>query len=168
MAPTDAAPALAQGSLDFACGYGGGLARMKESGNVLLTGTEKEELGILVFDVTSAPSSFIQENPDMMAKFLSVTAAANDKWNSGEGMDDMLAVIAKESGMDLAAAKSAISTMKFPSVEEQLSEKWFGGNMQTFMAGVADVFKEAGDIEATLDSYDSRANSAPLEAVSNM
>lgn len=168
MSPTDAAPALAQGNLDFACGYGGGLARMKDSGNVLLTGAEKEELGILVFDVTSAPASFIEENPEMVAKFLAVTAEYNAKWNSGEGNDEMIAIVAKEAGMDLADAKSAVSTMKFPSIEEQLSDKWFGGAVQTFMGGVADVFKEAGSIEATLDSYDSRANAGPLEAAGKM
>lgn len=168
MSPTDAAPALAQGALDFACGYGGGLGRMKESGNVLLTGAEKEALGILVFDVTTAPSSFIAENPDLVAKFLAVTAAANEKWNSGKGGDEMLTIIAREAGMDLEGARSAISTMKFPSLEEQLSDKWFGGAVQTFMGGVANVFKEAGSIESTLNSYDDRANAAPLEAASKM
>ena len=168
MSPTDAAPALAQGNLDFACGYGGGLARMKESGNVLLTGAEKEALGILVFDVTTAPAQFIEEQPELAAKFLAVTAKANEKWNSGKGGDAMLAVIAKEAGMTLEGAKEAISTMKFPSVEEQLSEKWFGGAAQTFMGGVAKVFKDAGSIETTLDSYESRANIGPLEAASKM
>ena len=51
MAPPEGAAALGQKAVDFACGYGGGLTRMKEYGNVLLTGAEKEELGILVFDV---------------------------------------------------------------------------------------------------------------------
>jgi len=36
MAPPEGAAALGQGAVDFACGYGGGLARMKEYGNVLL------------------------------------------------------------------------------------------------------------------------------------
>lgn len=168
MAPTDAAPALAQGSLDFACGYGGGLTRMKESGNVLLNATEKEELGILVFDVTSAPTQFIQENPELTSKFLAVTAEANEKWNSGAGGDEMLKLIARESGQTFDSAKAAISTMKFPSIQEQLSEKWFGGNVQTFMGGVAGVFKESGSIDNTLDSYDGRANPAPLEAASKL
>ncbi|MEM1074226.1 MAG: ABC transporter substrate-binding protein, partial [Pseudomonadota bacterium] len=48
MAPPEGAAALSQGAVDFACGYGGGLGRMKEYGNVLLTGDEKEDLGILV------------------------------------------------------------------------------------------------------------------------
>ncbi|MEL7133771.1 MAG: ABC transporter substrate-binding protein, partial [Pseudomonadota bacterium] len=61
MAPAEGAAALAQGSVDMACGWGGALRRMKESGNVLLTGAEKEELGILVFDATTAPANFIAE-----------------------------------------------------------------------------------------------------------
>jgi len=167
MPPPEGAAALAQGAVDFACGYGGGLARMKEHGNVLLTGAEKEELGILVFDVTSAPNDFIAENEDLVAKFLAVTAAANEKWNSSQD-EAMLEVIAKESGMDLEGARSAISTMKFPSLEEQLSDKWFGGSAQTFMKGVADVFVEAGSIDSALPSYEGSVNTGPLAAASQM
>src|SRR5690606_28137416 len=59
MAPPDGSAAFAQKSVDLFCGWGGSLRRAKETGNVLLTGAEKEELGILVFDVTSAPASFV-------------------------------------------------------------------------------------------------------------
>ena len=162
MPPPDGAIALAQGAVDFACGYGGGLTRMKESGKVLLSGAEKEELGILVFDVTSTTKEFAAENPELLAKFLKVTAAANDRWNSGVGSDMMLEVIAKESGMDLDAAKASIATMKFPSREEQLTGKWFGGGIQTFMKGVADVFVEAGSIDGAMDNYMGSANPVPL------
>jgi len=167
MPPPEGAAALAQGAVDFACGYGGGLARMKEHGNVLLTGAEKEALGILVFDVTSTPASFAAEHEELLAKFLGVTAAANDKWNAGQS-DEMLKVIAKESGMDLAGAKSAISTMKFPSAKDQLSKTWLGGNAQTFMKGVADVFVEAGSIDSALPDYQESVNTAPLTAATSM
>lgn len=163
MPPPEGAAALAQKSVDFACGYGGGLTRMKEHGNVLLTGTEKEELGILVFDVTSAPAAFVAENADLVSKFLGITAAANAKWNAGQD-EAMLTVLAKEAGMDLDAAKAAVATMKFPSAEEQLSEKWLGGNAQIFMKGVADVFVEAKSIDKALDSYENAVNAAPLAA----
>lgn len=163
MPPPEGAVALGQGAVDFACGYGGGLTRMKEHGNVLLTGKEKEELGILVFDVTSAPASFIAENGELVSKFLAVTAAANDEWNTNQS-EEMLKVIAKQAGMDLPAAKIAIATMKFPSSKDQLSEKWLGGNVAPFMKGVADVFVTAGSIDAALDSYEDAVNSAPLKA----
>jgi len=167
MPPPEGANALGQKAVDFACGYGGGLTSMKEFGDTLLTGAEKEELGILVFDVTSAPADFIAENGDVVAKFLKVTADANTEWNTN-GSDEMLAVIAEQSGMDMDAAKASIGTMKFPSIEEQLSSTWFGGAAAPFMKGVADVFVGAGSIDSALDSYEGAVNTGPLEAASKM
>ncbi len=168
MAPPDGAAAIAQGAVDMACGYGGGLGRMKEHGNVLLTGAEKEDLGILVFDVISAPAPFLAENPDIAAKFLKVTSDANAMWTEGSKTDEMLTVIAKDAGMDEAKARTDIGTFVFPSVEEQLSKKWFGGGTQEFMKGVSGVFVDAGSISSALGSYDSRVDTGPLKAVEGM
>ena len=167
MAPADGAAAFAQGELDMVCGWGGALQRMKEHGNVLLTGAEKEELGILVFDVTSAPASFIAENPDLVAKFLKVTADANAAWHGG-GAATMLPVIARDAGMDEAATASFLETVRFPGVEEQLTERWLGGTVQAYLKGVADVFVEAGGIDAALPTYDNAVNAAPLTAAAGM
>ena len=120
-----------------------------------------------MFDVTSAPADYIAENGDVVAKFLKVTADANAAWAANPS-DEMLAVIAEQSGMDVDSAKGAISTMKFPSIEEQLSSKWFGGAASPFMKGVADVFVGAGSIDSALDSYDGAINTGPLEAASKM
>jgi taurine transport system substrate-binding protein len=67
--------------------------------------------------------------------------------------------------MDLEATRTSISTMDFPSVEDQLSDKWLGGNVQKFMKGVADVFVEAGSIDKALESYDGTVNTGPLKAM---
>ncbi|MCA0273792.1 MAG: ABC transporter substrate-binding protein [Proteobacteria bacterium] len=168
MAPPDGAAAIAQGAVDMACGYGGGLNRMKEHGNVLLTGAEKEALGILVFDVISAPAAFVAENPDLAAKFMKVTEDANAMWNEGSKQAEMIEVIAKDAGMDVETAKKDISTFVFPSVDVQLSEKWLGGGAQTFMKGVSQVFLDAGSIPAARDTYDAAVSTAPLEAVKGM
>ena len=168
MAPPDGAAALAQGAVDMACGWGGSLRRMLEHGNILLTGAEKEELGILVFDVTSGPANWVAENSDLVAKFLKVTADANAMWNSGEHTAEMLPVIAKDAGMDEDATKATISTFVFPSVDEQLTDKWLGGGSQGFMKGVADVFVNAGSIDAALDSYENAVNAGPLKSAGGM
>jgi taurine transport system substrate-binding protein len=63
MAPPDGAAAFAQGSLDMVCGWGGSLRRMKEHGNVLLTGAEKDRDRHLVFDVTSVPAGWVPRTP---------------------------------------------------------------------------------------------------------
>jgi len=168
MAPPDGAAAFAQGNLDMVCGWGGALRRMKENGNVLLTGAEKEDLGILVFDVTSAPSSFIAEEGELLAKFLAVTAEANDMWNNGGMADEMLPVIAKDAGMDEEATAATMATFVFPGVDEQLSDKWLAGGAQSFMNGVAQVFVDAGSIGSKLDSYDANVNAGPLQSASGM
>ncbi len=167
MAPAEGQAALAQGSVDMACGWGGALRRMKESGNVLLTGAEKEELGILVFDVTSAPTNFVAENPDVVAKFLKVTADANAQWADGQPAS-MLSVIAKDAGMSEADTASTMSTFVFPTVADQLSGKWLGGGAQSFMKGVADVFVEANSIDAAKASYANNVNVGPLRSASSM
>lgn len=164
MAPPEGAAAIAQGAVDMFCGWGGALRRAKEHGNVLLTGAEKEELGILVFDVTSGPASFIAENPDMVAKFLKVTAEANAKWADSANHAEMLPVIAKDSGMDSDATASTLATFVFPTVADQLSAKWLGGGAQEFMKGVADVFVSAGAIDKALDTYANNVNTGPLAA----
>lgn len=168
MAPPDGAAAIAQGAVDMACGFGGGLGRMKEHGDVLLTGAEKEELGILVFDVTTSPAAFLAENPELAAKFVKVTADANAMWNEGSKKAEMIEVIAKDAGMDVETATRDIGTFVFPSIDEQLSAKWLGGGSQEFMKGVAEVFVTAGSIPAALDSYEGVVNTAPLEAAKGM
>jgi len=164
MAPPEGAAAIAQGAVDMFCGWGGALRRAKEHGNVLLTGAEKEDLGILVFDVTSGPASFIAENPDMVTKFLKVTAEANAQWADSANHAEMLPVIAKDSGMDNDATASTMATFVFPTVADQLSAKWLGGGAQEFMKGVADVFVSAGAIDKALDTYANNVNTGPLAA----
>ena len=168
MAPPDGAAAFAQGAVDMACGWGGSLRRMKEHGNVLLTGAEKEELGILVFDVTSAPAGWVAENSDVAAKFLKVTAEANAMWADEANHAEMLPVIAKDAGMDEEATMETISTFVFPTVDDQLKAKWLGGGAQEFMKGVAQVFVEAGSIDAAKDSYENAVNTGPLQAAHGM
>jgi taurine transport system substrate-binding protein len=168
MAPADGAAALAQGAVDMSCGWGGALRRMKEHGNVLLTGAEKEELGILVLDVTSAPASFVAENPEVVAKFLAVTGEMNDMWNEGSMVEEMLPVIAADAGMDVEATRETMATFVFPSIEEQLSAKWLGGGVQNFMLGVAGVFVTAGSIPSALESYESNVNVSPLTEAHGM
>lgn len=166
MAPPEGAAAFAQGNLDMVCGWGGALRRMKEHGNVLLTGAEKTELGILVFDVTSVPADFAAENGELLQSFLKVTAEANEQWNSGNSRDEMLPVIAKDSGMDVDATAQTIDTFVFPGVGDQLSDKWLGGNAQEFMLGVANVFVEAGSIPSARATYADAVDTSHLQAVS--
>lgn len=166
MAPPEGAVALSHGAVDLACGYGGGLARMLEHGDVLLSGPEKAALGIQVFDVTSAPVSFVSEYSELVAAFLAVTAAANTQWVEAQS-EEMLAAIAQQSGMPVDEARAALDGFEFPTIEQQLSAAWLGSTTVEFMKDMADVFVSAGYIDAALPSYDQAVNVGPLQAAAD-
>ncbi len=167
MAPPDGAAAFASGNLDMVCGWGGSLRRMKEYGNVLLTGAEKEKLGIQVFDATTVPTQWAKENAELLAKFLKVTANMNAKYAAG-GADEMLPTIAKAAGMKEKATKETLAGFAFPTIKEQLSAKWLGGGTQKFLKEVGDFFVKQGTIPKARDNYDSAVDSSYLEAASKM
>jgi len=167
MAPADGAAAFATGNLDMVCGWGGALRRMKEHGNVLMSGAEKEALGIQVFDATSVSTSWAQENAELLEKFLKVTAQMNQQYND-KNTDKMLPVIAKAAGMDLKATRDTMKGFSFPSTEEQLSQKWLGGGTQKFLKEVADFFVAQGIIPKARKNYNDAVDSSYLEAAAKL
>lgn len=166
LTPPDAAAAIAQGNIDVFCGWGGSLARAKEYGNILLTGAEKEELGIRIFDVISAPGAFAAENPDLVAKFLKVVNDQNAAYAAGP--DAFIPVLAKDAGLDEAGTKDQLAGFTLPTVGEKLSDKWLGGGLQAYLKSVADFFVATGNIPAALDSYDGAVDASYLEAASKL
>lgn len=167
MAPPDGAAAFASGNLDMVCGWGGSLRRMKEHGNTLLTGAEKEALGIQVFDATTVTTQWAQENAELLSKFLKVTADMNAQY-AGGGAGEMLPTIAKAAGMDKIATEETLAGFVFPTIEQQLSAKWLGGGTQQFLKEVGDFFVEQGTIPKARDSYESAVDTSYLEAASKM
>jgi taurine transport system substrate-binding protein len=169
MAPPDGAAAFAQGSLDMVCGWGGSLRRMKEHGNVLLTGAEKDELGISVFDVTSVPASFAAENADVLAKFLKVTArherhVADRKHGRNAA--------GHRQGCGYGARHDAADTLDLPvphrrgSALRQVARQ---GGARVPQGRGGDFFKEQGNIHvARATPMTSAVNTGPLAAAAKM
>lgn len=165
MAPVDSAAAFASGNLDMVCGWGGALRRMKEHGNVLISGAEKEEVVGKVFDVTSVPTQWAEENAETLAKFLKVTADMNAAYAADRS--PMMAAISKEAGMDLETTTAIIDVFGFPSVADQLSDAWFGDYLAGSLASSAAALEEAGQIKALAD-YSAVIDASYLEAASKM
>ncbi len=167
MSPSDSAAAFSQPNTDLAmvCGWGGSLRKMKEHGNPILEGKEKEKVVGKVFDVTSIPTSFGEENPKLLAKFLKVTADMNAKYAKDPA--PMMEAISKAAGMDAAGTKAVISTFVFPGVDEQLSAEWMGGGVADYLTSSAKKLEEGGKIKA-LSDYKAVVNSSYLEAASKL
>jgi taurine transport system substrate-binding protein len=167
MSPVDAAAAFANGNMDMVCGWGGPLARMKQHGNPLVTGAEKEAIVGKVYDVTSTVGSWAKENAETVEKFLAVVHKLNAEFNDG-GAEKMMPAIAEQAGMDPETA-TGIATlgMAFLPIETQLGAEWMGGFMQKNFKEAADKMAEAGSIKA-MDSYDQAVDASYLAAASKM
>ena len=166
LSPADGAAAIARGDVAMACGWGGGLRRMLEHGNVLLTGAEKRALGIRIFDVISVDSNFAAENAELVARFIKVTDDMNRRF--AEEREAMLPVIADAAGMDMEATVATIDAFGFPLIEDQLGEEWLGGGLQSFIKNVADFFVAQGTIESALDSYEGVINTSYMQMAAEM
>jgi taurine transport system substrate-binding protein len=165
MSPVDSAAAFASGNLDMVCGWGGALRRMREHGNVLMSGATKESIVGKVFDVTSVPTAWAQENSETLTKFLAVTAKMNAMYAADRS--GMMADIAKEAGMDLETTTAIIDIFGFPTAEVQLSDAWFGGFLAESLTASAAALEEAGQI-TPLSDYSAVIDSSYLEAAHNM
>lgn len=166
LSPADGAAAISRGDVDMACGWGGGLRRMLEHGNVLLTGAEKAALGIRIFDMISVDPAFAAENPELIAGFLRVTEDMNVMYANDPG--SMTETIAREAGMDMDATVATLNGFGFPTMEEQLSDAWLGGGLQDFLKEVADFFVAQGTLDSSLDSYVGTVNASYMQAASEM
>lgn len=167
MAPSDSAAAFSQPNSDLAmaCGWGGSLRTMKQHGNVLLSGPEKEAVVGKVFDVTSVPTAFAAENADLVAKFLKITADMNAKYAADR--KPMMASISKAAGMDLEGTTAVLDVFAFPTIEEQLSDAWFGKFVVEYLTENAKALEEADKIKA-LPDYNAVINTSYLEAASKL
>jgi len=164
--PAEGAAAIQGGDVDMSCGWGGGLNRMLEAGNILMTGAEMEdEIGLKVFDVTSARGDFVEDHSDVVEAFLRVTEQANRGWESDP--DSRISAISTESGMTEEDAAGSLATFSFPTISDQLSDKWFGNDVPNFMNEVADLFVEEGALESKLDDYSAVIDTSLLEELNS-
>ena len=137
--PADGAVSLADGSVAMACLFGGNSIKAAlESGTKLMSDDAMDEAGIVSFDVVSVTEKFAQENPDLLRTFMEVTDAINAEYAADQSK---LAVISKEAGMDEETTVNQLSTMGFPSSQEQL-DSYFneGGQASVAISIVGDAF----------------------------
>lgn len=151
LSPADGAAAIARGDVALACGWGGALRRMKDYGDVLMTGAEMEEIGLRVYSVISATDDFAANHGDLITTFLRVTEDANLAYK--EDPASKVPTIAQAAGMSEEDAEAILALMVFPTAEEQLSAMWMDGEISRFTKEVADFFVEQGEVESALDDY---------------
>ena len=159
-----AVAALDSGEVAMACAFGGAVNQMiANGGNLLMTGSEQEAIGIRVFDIISTTGEFAEEYPDVLTDFLQVTEDANRAYNRDRS--PFIDTIAEAAGMERAPTIALLDAFSFPEKDVQLSQAWLGGTVQQVMKDQMDFFVAQGEIASALSSYDSFVDTSFLEAV---
>ena len=160
-----AVAALDSGEVAMACAFGGAVNQMlANGGNLVMTGSEQEAIGIRVFDIISTTGDFAAAHPDMVTGFLQVTEDANRAYN--DDREPFIDTIAGAAGMERSATIALLDAFAFPEKDTQLSDAWLGGTVQAVMKEQMDFFVAQGEIESALPSYDAFVDTSFLEAVS--
>ncbi|MDE0065387.1 MAG: ABC transporter substrate-binding protein [Acidimicrobiaceae bacterium] len=159
-----AVAALDSGDVAMACAFGGAVNQMiANGGNLVMTGSEQEAIGIRVFDIISTTGDFADAHPDIVTGFLQVTEDANRAYNADRS--PFIDTIAEAAGMDRGPTIALLDAFTFPEKDVQLSQAWLGGTVQSTMKEQMDFFVAQGEIESALPSYDSFVDTSFLEAV---
>ncbi len=159
-----AVAALDSGDVAMACAFGGAVNQMiANGGNLVMTGSEQEAIGIRVFDIISTTRSFAEKHPDVVTAFLQVTEDTNRAYNADR--EPFIDTIAEAAGMDREATVALLDAFAFPEKDVQLSEAWLAGTVQSVMKEQMDFFVAQGEIDSALPSYDAFVDTSFLEAV---
>jgi taurine transport system substrate-binding protein len=161
MSPHDIDDAFIRGEFAMGCSWGGPLRRMKGHGWELLSANEQDRLGIRAFDVIAVTNNLAAEHPDLVVKFLTVTDRAIAYLN--DNPEQAKPVIAKAAGLSLKQSNIVLSLFDFYSRDDQLTERWMRGGVQTFLKEVADFFQQQGKIARALDDYGSTVDASFYE-----
>ncbi len=159
-----AVAALDSGNVAMACAFGGAVNQMiAAGGNLVMTGSEQEAIGIRVFDIISTTGTFAEEHASVLTAFLQVTEDANRAYN--QNREPYIDTIAQAAGMDRESTIALLDAFSFPEKDTQLSAAWLGGTVQSVMKEQMDFFVAQGEIENSLASYDEFVDTSFLEGV---
>ena len=163
MSPQKISEAFIAGELAMGCSWGGPLRRMKGHGWELLSAYEQERIGIRAFDIIAVTERFATDYPDLVTMFLRVTDRAVEYLE--DNPEEAQRVIAEAAGLDLKQSNIVLSLFDFYTRDEQLTERWMLGGVQTFVKEVADFFEEQGKIDQALDDYSDSVDESFYERV---
>ncbi|RQS57362.1 taurine ABC transporter substrate-binding protein [Burkholderia sp. Bp8984] len=160
--PPEVAAAWTRGDIDATYIWDPVLAKVKQSGTVLTTsGKVAKESGKATFDGFVVSRKFARENPEFVARFVKVLAAADADYRAHAAAwkvgSPQVAAVAKVSGADAQDVPASLALYAFPTPAEQASPTWLGGGAQSgaakSLAATAAFLKSQGTIQAVLADY---------------
>ena len=130
MQPNQIAAAWIRGDIDAAFVWDPALGRIKKTGKVLITSGQLSSWGKATFDGMVVSRKFAESDPEFMAKFVKVIAAADASYRTNPQAwtpdSDMVKAIVKMVGGNPDDVPGVLALYGFPSPDEQASCRWLG------------------------------------------
>lgn len=161
MQPNEIVAAWERGDIDAAFVWDPALGRLKQSGDVIITSGELSAMGKATFDGMVARRAFAKANPDFMARFVKVMAEADADYRDRPEMfsssSDAAKAIVSLVGGNPEDVPDVLQLYRFPTLEEQVSERWLGGDARGGAAKAlfytSEFLKQEGKIDQVLPEY---------------
>lgn len=173
MQPPQIVAAWQRGDIDAAYVWPPAMTEILKTGTII---ADSEEIGaatVPTFDGIVADRQWAEDNPEFMTAFTRVLAeayadyAANGaNWTAeSPEIQNIVGLI----GGDPADVAEAMSLLGFPTLEEQLSEEWLGGESEggavRALATSAEFLEAQRQIDGVLDDYSPHVNAGHAQAV---
>jgi taurine transport system substrate-binding protein len=172
MQPNQIAAAWERGDIDAAYVWDPALARIKQTGKVLITSGDLSKKGKATFDGVAVIKKWGQDNADFMAKFVKALADADASYRDNPaawGPDSANAkAVANKIGGEAKDAAAAIKLYGYPTLQQQVSPTWLGGGKDgaasKALLATAEFLKEQKRIDAMVPDYSVFVTPAYVEA----
>jgi len=161
--PPEIAAAWERGDIDATFIWDPVLAKVKKSGQVLITSGEiAKQTGKATFDGIVVNKSFARQNDAFLTELVKTLAAADDDYRRNKAAwtadSAQVKAVAKWSGAEAAEVPASLSLYEFPTLQQQASAQWLSGGAAKSLAATAAFLKTQGSIQNVLPDYSTGVN----------
>lgn len=155
--PPEIAAAWERGDIDAAYVWDPALGQIKTSGKVVVDSAKVAEWGAPTFDAWIVRTDFAEKHPDAVRDFAKVTGKAYAAFLADPAAWSVSSPeagkIANITGAKLDDVPLLLKGYVFPTLEQQASDSFLGGETVKAVAATSEFLKEQGKIDAVLPDY---------------
>lgn len=155
--PPEIAAAFERGDIDAAYVWDPALGQAKTNGTVILDSAKVAEWGAPTFDAWVVRNDFAKEHPDAVRDFVKVTGQAYDQYlakpDAWDAKSPEAAKIAKLTGAKIEEIPALLKGYVYPSLKDQASAAFLGGETAKAIAATSAFLKEQGKADTVLTDY---------------
>ncbi|CAN7242488.1 taurine ABC transporter substrate-binding protein [Phyllobacterium sp. LjRoot231] len=155
--PPEIAAAWERGDIDAAYVWDPALGQIRTSGKIIVDSAKVASWGAPTFDAWIVRTEFAEAHPDAVRDFVKVTGKAYadylgkpDSWSASSPQAEK---ISRLTGAKLDEVPALLKGYVFPTLTEQASGKFLGGDTVKAVAATSEFLKEQGKIDAVLPDY---------------